>query len=175
MKDFLKKFFDIKFWKFILVGIANTLFGAAIMFVFYNVLLKGVQEDWRYWLSSAANYFFGSILSYFLNKYFTFRQKGNTGKSLVRFILNILVCYLLAYGIAKPLITSMLSNASASVQGNVAMVAGMCLFVGLNYIGQRFFVFREADKEDGDKADALQETGAPEQIPDKEETERNED
>ena len=25
----------------------------------------------------------------------------------------------------------------------MAMVIGMCLFVGLNYMGQRFFVFRE--------------------------------
>lgn len=28
------------------------------------------------------------------------------------------------------------------VQENIAMLVGMCLFVGLNYIGQRFFVFK---------------------------------
>ena len=27
MGDFIKKFFDIKFWKFILVGVINTLVG----------------------------------------------------------------------------------------------------------------------------------------------------
>ena len=90
MKEFIKKFFDIKFWKFILVGIANTLFGSAIMFLFYNAF------HFSYWVSSAANYVFGSILSYFLNKHFTFRKKGDTLKSVLRFTVNILLCYLLA-------------------------------------------------------------------------------
>ena len=65
----LKKLFDVKFWKFILVGAANTVVGAGIMFLFYNVF------HLSYWISSAANYVVGSILSYFLNKYFTFRQR----------------------------------------------------------------------------------------------------
>ena len=58
---------DPTVYRFILVGIVNTLFGTAIMFVFYNVF------HLSYWISSASNYFFGSILSYFLNKSFTFR------------------------------------------------------------------------------------------------------
>ena len=37
----LQKFFDKIFWKFILVGIVNTLFGTTIMFVFYNVFHLG--------------------------------------------------------------------------------------------------------------------------------------
>ncbi len=140
MKEFFKKFFDIKFWKFILVGIANTLFGSAIMFLFYNAF------HFCYWVSSAANYVFGSILSFFLNKHFTFRKKGDTLKSVLRFTVNILLCYLLAYGIAKPLIARLLSSSTQSIQENVAMLAGMVLFVAFNYIGQRFFVFR--DKEE---------------------------
>ncbi len=58
------------------------------MFVLYNVFQQS------YWVSSAANYFFGSILSYFLNKYFTFRYKGWDFASIVRFTINIVVCYL---------------------------------------------------------------------------------
>ena len=52
MKDLLNKFFDRTFWKFILVGVANTIFGTGIMFVFYNVF------HFSYWVSSASNYFF---------------------------------------------------------------------------------------------------------------------
>ena len=51
---------DIKTIKFLIVGVVNTLFGTAIMFGLYN--LAGCS----YWISSAANYFFGSILSFFL-------------------------------------------------------------------------------------------------------------
>jgi putative flippase GtrA len=123
----LKKLLDETFWKFILVGVVNTLFGTAIMFVFYNCF------HLSYWLSSASNYFFGSILSFFLNKRFTFRNRSRSPMVAVRFTVNIAVCYLLAYGLAKPLVRRLLAGAGTSVQDNAAMLAGMCLFVGLNY------------------------------------------
>lgn len=141
MKKLLKKFFDRTFWKFILVGLANTLFGTGIMFVFYNVL------HLSYWVSSASNYVFGSILSYFLNRLFTFESREKAGRTLPRFVLNISVCYLLAYGAAKPLMARLLADFSQSIRENGAMLAGMCLFVALNYLGQRFFVFRPRQSE----------------------------
>lgn len=128
---------DPTVYRFILVGIVNTLFGTAIMFVFYNVF------HFSYWWSSASNYFFGSILSYFLNKSFTFRYGKTDFRSIAKFTVNILVCYLLAYGIAKPVMRYMLSGYSVSIQENVSMVLGMILFVGLNYLGQRFFAFKK--------------------------------
>lgn len=140
MKKLLSKFLDKTFLRFIIVGVINTVFGTAIMFVFYNVF------HLSYWVSSASNYLFGSILSYFLNKYFTFQYKQRDLGVVLRFILNISVCYLAAYGIAKPLFRWMLSGFSTAVQENVAMLGGMCLFVMFNYIGQRFFAFRKKEK-----------------------------
>lgn len=131
------QFFDAKLIKFVLVGVVNTLVGMAIMFGLYN--LAGCS----YWVSSAANYILTSILSYILNKTFTFGNKDNVGSTAVRFALNIAVCYLLAYGIAKPAVNWMLSDASVSLRDNCSMFAGMVLFTGFNYIGQRFFAFRE--------------------------------
>lgn len=72
MKQLLTKLFDKTFWKFILVGIINTLFGTAVMFICYNVF------HLSYWVSSASNYIFGSILSYFLNKRFTFQNNDRS-------------------------------------------------------------------------------------------------
>lgn len=123
--------------RFIIVGVINTLFGTTIMFVFYNVF------HLSYWISSASNYFFGSILSYFLNKSFTFKYGKADFKSIFRFTVNILVCYLLAYGIAKPVMRMILSGYSQSIQENVSMLLGMVLFVGLNFLGQRFFAFKK--------------------------------
>lgn len=128
---------DVKLLKFILVGIINTLFGTAIMFLCYNLF------HISYWLSSAANYFFGSILSYILNKYFTFGAKRKSLFEIIRFIINIVVCYSIAYGIAKPFTGYFLISYGKSMQENVAMFIGMCLFVCLNYLGQRYFVFKE--------------------------------
>ncbi len=146
--SFYKKFFDKTFWKFIVVGVLNTAFGTAVMFLFYNVFHA------NYWVSSAANYVFGSILSYFLNKYFTFQSKDTSLQGIVKFIVNISLCYLLAYGMAKPLAKWVLSSASVTTQENIAMLAGTCLFVLLNYVGQRFFVFtKKTEKPSSDEQD----------------------
>ena len=133
----LRGVFDAKLLKFLFVGVINTLVGSAIMFGLYN--LAGAS----YWLSSAANYVFTSILSFFLNKYFTFRSQGHSLREVLRFALNIAVCYIVAYGVAKPLVLWALSATTDTVRDNVAMLVGMCLFTGLNYLGQRFFAFAE--------------------------------
>lgn len=133
----MKKLFDSTAVRFVLVGAVNTLFGAGIMFIFYNCL------HLSYWLSSASNYFFGSILSYFLNKYFTFRRTERSAKYIVRFVINISVCYFAAYSVAKPLITQLLASASVTAQENIAMFAGMVIFTVLNYFGQKLFAFKK--------------------------------
>lgn len=133
----MKKLFDSTAVRFVLVGAVNTLFGAGIMFIFYNCL------HLSYWLSSASNYFFGSILSYFLNKYFTFRRTERSAKYIVRFVINISVCYFAAYSVAKPLITQLLASASVTAQENIAMLAGMVIFTVLNYFGQKLFAFKK--------------------------------
>lgn len=132
----MNRFFDRKLFKFLLVGIINTLVGTAIMFGLYNLV------HCSYWISSAANYILTSILSFFLNKHFTFQNTEQSWRQAIRFTLNIIVCYLLAYGIAKPLSLQILSSTTTEVRDNVSMLAGMCLFTGFNYIGQRYFTFR---------------------------------
>lgn len=123
--------------KFAMVGVINTIVGTTVMFVFYNVF------HFSYWVSSASNYIIGSIISYLLNKKFTFRFKEQKYWSLLRFVLNILTCYLLAYGIAKPVMHWILTDFSQTIQENVSMMLGMGLFVVFNYLGQRFFTFKK--------------------------------
>lgn len=137
--NFIKKFIDITTIKFLIVGVINTLVGTSVMFLLYNVVHTG------YWFASAANYVVGSVVSYFLNKHFTFKNNDKSLKVVVRFVVNISVCYLLAYGIAKPLASYLLSGFSQTVRENIAMMIGMCLFVGFNYLGQRFVVFAKKD------------------------------
>ena len=137
MQEKLKKVFDKTFLTFIAVGVVNTLFGVTIMFFCYNILNLG------YWFSSGMNYVCGSVLSYFLNKKFTFKVEETTKKSIIRFIINITVCYIVAYGIAKPLVLYLFAGLGEKLQGNLALMAGMGLFVLLNYVGQRFWAFKQ--------------------------------
>ena len=44
------------------------------------------------------NYVVGSVLSYFLNKHFTFEVREYSASQVLRFIVNIAVCYAVAYG-----------------------------------------------------------------------------
>ena len=136
LRDKISLFTDKTFMKFVLTGIINTIVGTAIMFIFYNFFHLG------YWISSASNYFFGSFCSYFLNKHFTFHYHEHGWNSLFRFIIVITICYLLAYGIAQPLMQWILSNYNKNIQENIALFFGMCLFVVFNYLGQRFFAFK---------------------------------
>lgn len=138
LNNIFRIFADKTFMKFVIVGVVNTIIGSTIMFVFYNIL------GLTYWMSSASNYFFGSICSFLLNKHFTFHNTEDGWKPLMRFTLNILACYLLAYGIAKPVMHWILNGYSVTIQENVSMALGMCLFVLFNYIGQRYFAFKKS-------------------------------
>ena len=128
---------DIKFWKFILVGLLNTAADAGISFALINLTTLNM------WWCTAVPCALASVLSYFLNKHFTFRNSETGWKPVFRFALNIAVCYLLAYGIAIPVMQWALSGADAALRDNIAKLTGMCLFVGFNYLGQRLFAFRE--------------------------------
>lgn len=130
-----RKIIDIITLKFLVVGIINTLVGAGVMFLLYN--LFGVS----YWLSSAANYVVGSIVSYFLNKYYTFNQPKFSIHEIFKFIINIALCYTIAYGLAKPAAYLIFESLTPELKDNIAMLTGAGIFVILNYFGQRFFAF----------------------------------
>ena len=69
--------------RFLLVGVLNTLVGAGVMFLLYNA------AGWPYWAATASNYLAGGVLSYFLNKYFTFRNRERSWAQVGRFALTV--------------------------------------------------------------------------------------
>jgi putative flippase GtrA len=141
-------FFDRVFFRFIITGGVNTLVGMVIMFTLYN--MAGLS----YWVSSGANYFFTSVMSFFLNKYFTFQTRDWSFRMVAAFVLTIAASYALAYGIARPLAALLFAGLDPRLRGNISLFAGMCLFTLINYCGQRFFVFRKPPpKEQPDEKD----------------------
>ena len=131
-----KKLIDSSVWKFLLVGVANTLLSMVLMF-----LLEGLD----YWPSTAIAYVAGAVLSFFLNRSFTFQSDAPFWPSVGKFALNVAVCYLIAYSVAQPLVSLVLSRTAISAvwQERVAKVCGMGLYTCINYVGQRFFAFRK--------------------------------
>ena len=130
------KFLDASIPKFLLVGVGNTLLSAVLMFLL---------EDLGYWLSSAIAYVAGAVMSFFLNRSFTFQSKEALGASAIKFAVNVALCYVLAFAIAQPVGGWILG--SLGVEGiwleRLTKLGGMGLYTLLNYFGQRFFAFRK--------------------------------
>ena len=149
MKDKLKKFFDIKFWKFLLVGVLNTLVGEGVVLLLTNPI-GWKNYDWGPAAAAFVGVVAGSIVSYFLNKHFTFKNKEKGIKPALRFTLNIAVCLLIRMLVATGVSTlsknlgwAMLGMDVNTFAGNLSWAVGACVFVACNYVGQRFFAFRE--------------------------------
>lgn len=139
-------FFSKSFIAFLIIGIVNTIVGLTITFTCYNVL------GLNYWTSSALDYFFASILSYYLNKRFTFHYQGADIYSILKFAINIIVCYLIAFSLARPCTQYLLeiffrNELSKTLIENVAMLVGTGFFMVINYLGQKFFAFKKMQEE----------------------------
>lgn len=132
MKD---KLLHNSFLRFILVGVGNTLLSLLLMF-----LLEGLG----YWPSTAIAYVAGAALSFFLNRYFTFHSDEDFWRSVRKFIINVAVCYVVGYGLAKLLVPIPEQPNAVPVIWfeRLSKLVGMCLYTLLNYFGQRFFAFR---------------------------------
>lgn len=130
------KFLDASVLKFLLVGVGNTLLSAVLMF-----LLEGLG----YWPSTAIAYVAGAVMSFFLNRRFTFQSEETLGRSAVKFALNVAVCYVVAYSIAQPLGGWLLGaiGLSGVWLERLTKLGGMGLYTVLNYFGQRFFAFQK--------------------------------
>jgi putative flippase GtrA len=134
--------FDPVFFKFILVGALNTAVGSVLMFGLYNLAGFG------YWASSIINCGLASVLSFFLNKYFTFGVKKWSLQMVLAFVIIIAVSYIVAYSIAKPFIYWALRGCGKRLQDNTAMLTGMALFTAINYLGQRCIAFKKEKHEE---------------------------
>lgn len=72
-------------------------------------------------------------------------MKNIIDKKLLKFILVGILNTLVGTAIMLGLYN--LTGAAQQVQENIAMLAGMILFTGFNYLGQRYFVFGEKNEE----------------------------
>ena len=136
MKDKLLK---NSFVRFLIVGVGNTLLSMVLMFLL---------EDLGYWPSTAIAYVAGAIMSFFLNRYFTFHSQETLKRSAVKFAINVAVCYVLGYGLARLLLPVPQEPTALPLIwiDRLRKLVGMGLYTLFNYFGQRFFAFRKSKK-----------------------------
>ena len=142
----IKKLVDKTTGLYLLLGVINFIICTALMFILFNMC--GVSEH----LAPVVNYVLGSIIWYFSCRYILFRGQSSSWQTIVRFIIEVLVCYGLSYYVIAPLagrgllkfqsMRSLFSfGGEDKMTGNCEMTVGALVYAIINYFGQRYFVF----------------------------------
>lgn len=140
IKKLFSFFWDKSFLTFLLIGGGNFILTSVGMLLLYN------KAGFGYWGSSAVMFFLCSILSFILNRKYSFQSKAPLLKSAFRFSVVIAVCYFVAFGLAEKLtpalLLALIPTAGAHLIEQIAMLFAQVIFTGFNYIGQRLWAFR---------------------------------
>ncbi|MFE5320232.1 GtrA family protein [Paenibacillus sp. NPDC056579] len=133
------KLLQHSFVRFLMVGVFNTLVGLGTSFLLFNLL------DLGYWPATFLGNTIGAIVSYVLNKKFTFRSEVSVKNSWWKFMLVILCCYGVSYGVSNWLgqvVLRMLPHVKPVWVHNAAILVGSGLYTISNYFGHKYFTFR---------------------------------
>lgn len=120
--------------KFALVGVANTLAGLAVIY-----LCKALFQI-NDVAANVVGYSVGLLLSFALNRSWTFRFRGAMGSTFMRFVLVILVGY------ALNLVTVLFALDILRMNGYLAQALGVPLYAVSTYLGCRYFVFVQREE-----------------------------
>lgn len=119
-----------QFSRFLFVGIANTVFGYAV--IFSCMYLAEISPE----LSNVIGYSVGVLISYSLNRHFTFRSVKQWGAEFVRFVL----CFLTAYSF-NLMVLVVLIRIFAFHAGLSQIIAGS-IYIVVTYMLNKYYVFR---------------------------------
>lgn len=119
------------FARFLLVGLVNTAVGLGIIFFCAGVL--GFDDV----SANATGYGVGIVVSFVLNRRFTFAHRGSALVAFLRFLMTVGIAYLLN------LATVMACIRLLSVNHYVAHVVGIIPYNLSTYVLSRIFVFRK--------------------------------
>jgi putative flippase GtrA len=123
------KLLDGSMLRFALVGCANTLLGFAVILIAGWLLQLGDVA------ANAVGYGCGLLLSFALNRQYTFRYEGRTAGALVRYLLAFAVSYGVNVGVLV-IFTGVLGQPSV-----LSQAAAVCSYAITFYALTRWVVF----------------------------------
>lgn len=120
----------LTFARFLLVGIANTALGyGTILLLHYTLGASPI-------LANAVGYFFGTLLSYTLNRAYTFASTRPHAQALPRFCLTAATSFVLNVMVLELCLTAL------KLPFALAQAAAICVYTASFYLISRFLVFR---------------------------------
>lgn len=116
-----------------------------------QLLLQPVTGRWGeavgYWLSSGIMFLLTGILSFVLNRKFSFRSKAPLPQSAVRFAAVLVICYAVSFGLSDmvvpPLLDMLFAQPGNLWKTRISMLAAQVVYTLLNYALQRLWAFKE--------------------------------
>ena len=148
----MKRYFDKTFVLYVILGFVNYFVCSAIMLFFNNVLR--LAED----PSMIVAFALQTINSFILNRYVTFRGIPIARSWPVKFVVSVAISYLFskvlmkgvyAWLVERPFMTGMVSwlqnlvaKGNDNFKTNLVMLACTFTYCVVNYVGQRYFVFK---------------------------------
>ena len=133
-----------RFVRFLMVGVMNTIVGLTSTYLLLHI--AGLS----YWPATFLGNSVGAVVSYFLNRSFTFRSKSAVFESMPRFVAVILFCYFASYMLGRNLVEWILgvSLLSAGIKTDVAVFISTGIYTVMNYLFQKIFVFKSTKHEE---------------------------
>jgi putative flippase GtrA len=116
--------------RFLLVGVVNTLVGLGIIYSMMYFLGMSVAP------ANAAGYFIGILVSFSLNKTWTFGSHDRIVTSFLRYFLVLVVGY------AANLATVLFVHSRFDLNAYLAQAIGIIPYTTIGFLGSRYFAFR---------------------------------
>lgn len=160
----IRRFVDKILLIYLTVGVVNFIVCTYLMFILYNGL--HVSEH----LAPVVNYGLGSVIWYVSCRYLVFRGRPFTFQQVLRFLVEILICYGVSYYLIAPLLAGLVLQwesalnffdfgGAEKIAGNCEMTIGAIVYAVLNYFGQRYFVFSRRFELSYKKTEEKERTG----------------
>lgn len=130
--DFIKKVLSVKFIKFAIIGVMNTLIDVAV----YTVLAGALHVN--VYVSQVAGYTCGGLNSYIFNRSWTFKtEEGFFSRELIKFIVVTLAMLGLSLGILYVFYDMMHLNYF------IAKIITTVLVLVVNFVVNNLWVFKK--------------------------------
>lgn len=118
-----------QFLSFAAVGVLNTVLGYAVIYACMYLAGFGAVT------SNVVGYSVGLVVSYVMNRTFTFRSVASAPREIVRFVSIFLLAYLANLGVLILLIDRV------GVHEGVAQIPAGVVYFALSFVLNKYYVF----------------------------------
>ncbi len=120
---------DSKFIRYLIVGIINTIIGYGIIFTLMTIHI--IPE-----VANIIGYIIGIIISYILNKIYTFKTNNKSKKEFIKFAL----CMICAYAINLAIFVIL--HRYFNIDKYIATIIAGIFYTLSGYIFSKYFAFK---------------------------------